>query len=573
MKKLINPENVILIDGSKEQLEKLKDIACQSGELIKLNEEKLPNSFLHRSHVDDVSRVEECTFICTERQEDVGSTNNWMKSDEAYKKLYTIAKDSYNGRDMYVIPFLLGPENSKFSLIGVEITDSIYVVLNMAIMTKVGKIALDQLKDSNDFTRCLHCKCDLDKDNRYICHFPEDNTIISLNSAYGGNALLSKKCMGLRLASNRGKKEGWLAEHMLILEISRPKKENKYILAAFPSACGKTNFSMLIPPEHYLQKGYKISCVGDDIAWIRKDDKGQLWAVNPESGFFGVAPGTNSKTNNNALISTKKDSIFTNVAYNKDDGTVWWEGLTETPPDNLIDWKGEQWINKNDPAAHPNSRFTSPIVNCPCLSDKYFSTNGVKISAIIFGGRRSDTIPLVYEAFDWNHGVFIGSSMSSETTSASNGKTGVIRHDPFAMLPFCGYNICDYFQHWIDFGNDIDKDLKVFNVNWFNKDKDNKYIWPGFSDNMRVLDWIVKRCDNEVDARKSPIGYLPFEEDIDISDLNISDQSIKSIINIDKNLWLSEINNIESFYNGINENLPHILIDILNNIKKQLTDY
>ena len=496
MKALVNPDDVVLIDGSEELNERLREQALASGELVKLNQDKLPGCYLHRTAVNDVARVEDRTFICAKTKEAAGPTNNWMDPKEAYDMLYGIAKGSYAGRTMYVIPYSMGPVGSEFSKIGIELTDSIYVVMNMIIMTRVGKDVLDALGDSEDWIKGLHCKCDIDAEKRYICHFPEDNAIISVNSGYGGNVLLGKKCFALRIASFLGKNEGWMAQHMLILGLENPKGEVKYICAAFPSACGKTNLAMLIPPEKYRKQGYKVWCVGDDISWMRIGEDGRLWAVNPENGFFGVAPGTNAKSNPNALAATMKNTIFTNVAHNLDDNTVWWEGLNDTPPTNALNWRGEKWdYTKYDKAdkvgtsgAHPNSRFTAPAENCPCISDEFNSGKGVPISAIVFGGRRAKAAPLVYQSRDWEHGVFVGSIMASETTAAATGKVGVVRHDPMAMRPFCGYHMGEYFQHWLDMGKKLgDKAPKIFNVNWFRLDDEGNFIWPGFGDNMRVL--------------------------------------------------------------------------------------
>lgn len=574
MKTLLNPKDIVLIDGSAKQIEELKKQALETGELIKLNEDKLPGCYLHRSHKNDVARVESRTLICCKNKEDAGVTNNWMDPKEAYELLYKIAKNSYKGKTMYIIPYSMGEIGSTYSKIGIEITDSIYVVLNMNIMTRVGQRVLDELKDSNDWVRGLHASCNIDEEKRYICHFPEDNTIISVNSAYGGNVLLGKKCFALRIASNLGRKEGWMAEHMLILGIKRPNKETKYVAAAFPSACGKTNLAMLIPPQIYKEKGYEIFCVGDDIAWMHIGEDGRLWAINPENGFFGVAPGTSDKTNPNALKSTQHDTIFTNVALNLSDNTVWWEGLTDNPPENTLDWTGKPW-NKSgsEKAAHPNSRFTSPLTNCPCLSDKYNSKNGVPISAIIFGGRRSDTMPLVYQSESFNNGVFVGSIMSSQTTAASTGKTGVLRRDPMAMLPFCGYNICDYFSHWVDMGKKLgDKAPKIFNVNWFRTDENGNFIWPGFGDNLRVLDWILDRCENKIDADKTLIGYVPYSKDINIKGLNLDENKLNEILKVNKSDWKKEVLSIEDFYKSLGERLPDQLKNELDKLKKRLDD-
>ncbi|MEE1143880.1 MAG: phosphoenolpyruvate carboxykinase (GTP) [Acutalibacteraceae bacterium] len=581
MKALVNPDDVVLIDGSEELNERLREQALASGELVKLNQDKLPGCYLHRTAVNDVARVEDRTFICAKTKEAAGPTNNWMDPKEAYDMLYGIAKGSYAGRTMYVIPYSMGPVGSEFSKIGIELTDSIYVVMNMIIMTRVGKDVLDALGDSEDWIKGLHCKCDIDAEKRYICHFPEDNAIISVNSGYGGNVLLGKKCFALRIASFLGKNEGWMAEHMLILGLENPKGEVKYICAAFPSACGKTNLAMLIPPEKYRKQGYKVWCVGDDISWMRIGEDGRLWAVNPENGFFGVAPGTNAKSNPNALAATMKNTIFTNVAHNLDDNTVWWEGLNDTPPTNALNWRGEKWdYTKYDKAdkvgtsgAHPNSRFTAPAENCPCISDEFNSGKGVPISAIVFGGRRAKAAPLVYQSRDWEHGVFVGSIMASETTAAATGKVGVVRHDPMAMRPFCGYHMGEYFQHWLDMGKKLgDKAPKIFNVNWFRLDDEGNFIWPGFGDNMRVLEWIIDRCEGKVDAKDTAIGYVPNVEDIDIEGLNdVTTDTIAELLNVDKDVWTAEAADIEDFYNTtFGDKLPTELRDCLDTLKAKL---
>lgn len=573
---LVSPDKVMWIDGSEEQLDALRAEACKTGEMIKLNEDLLPGCLLHRTKPNDVARVENRTFICAESADQAGPTNNWMDPAEAYKMLYDIAKDSYKGRTMYVIPYSMGPVGSPFSKIGIELTDSIYVVLNMAIMTRIGKKVIDILGDSNDWVRGLHCSCDIDPEKRYICQFPQDNTIISVNSAYGGNVLLGKKCFALRIASYQGWKEGWQAEHMLILGLENPKGEVKYICAAFPSACGKTNLAMLIPPEGYRNKGYKIWCVGDDISWIRKGSDGRLYAINPENGFFGVAPGTNEKSNPNALAATRKNTIFTNVAHNLDNNTVWWEGLDKNPPENAVDWQGRPWNGKTseEKGAHPNSRFTAPAVNCPCISSEFENPAGVPISAIVFGGRRAKLAPLVYQSRSWNHGVFVGSIMASETTAAAAGAVGVVRRDPMAMLPFCGYNMADYWQHWIDIGAGLDEDKapKIFNVNWFRKDDDGNFLWPGFGDNMRVLEWIIKRCEGMVDADETAIGFVPKAEDINLAGIEdeVSEAQLKEILSVDNSLWDDEAKGIEEFYSKFGDRLPKALSDELNTLKANL---
>ena len=576
MKALVNPDQVVWIDGSEEQLEELRKEAVESGEMIKLNQEKLPGCYYHRTAPNDVARVEDRTLICSRKEEDAGPTNHWKEPQEAYKMLYDIARGSYKGRTMYVIPYSMGPVGSPLAKIGVELTDSIYVVLNMSIMTRVGQKVMDVLGDSNDWVRGLHCKCDVDPEKRWICQFPEDNTIISVNSAYGGNVLLGKKCFALRIASYQAKNEGWMAEHMLILGVENPKGEVKYVCAAFPSACGKTNLAMMIPPEGYRAKGYKVWTVGDDIAWMRKGPDGRLYAINPENGFFGVAPGTNMKSNPNALISTQKGAIFTNVARNLDDNTVWWESLYKNPPVNAEEWKGAkvngpEYIAAGNKLAHPNSRFTAPTANCPCLSSEFENPQGVPVSAIVFGGRRPDTVPLVYQSRSWNNGVFIGSITGSETTAAAAGAVGVVRRDPMAMLPFCGYNMGDYFKHWIEMGEMLgDKAPKIFNVNWFRVDEDGHFIWPGFGDNLRVLEWILKRCDNEVDAVETAIGYVPKPEDINLEGLkDFDEEKLASILKVDNAKWAKEAAGVEEFYKKFGDKLPQELRDELNGLKER----
>ena len=573
MKELLTPDKIVWIDGSEEQLGTLRAQACSTGELIKLNEEKLPGCYLHRTAVNDVARVEDRTFICSRKEEDAGPTNNWKEPQEAYKMLLDIASGSYKGRTMYIIPYSMGPIGSPLAQIGIEVTDSIYVVLNMAIMTRVGSAVLAQLGDSEDWVKGLHSRCDIDAEKRYICHFPEDNYIISVNSGYGGNVLLGKKCFALRIASYLGKNHEWMAEHMLILGIENPQGEVKYISAAFPSACGKTNLAMLIPPEGYTSRGYKVWCVGDDIAWMRKGPDGRLWAINPENGFFGVAPGTNAKSNPNALASTRKGTIFTNVVHNLDDNTVWWEGLDKNPPTNAVDWKGNPWNGKTstEKGAHPNSRFTAPAKNCPCISDKFDDVQGVPISAIIFGGRRAQTTPLVYQSRDWDNGVFVGSIMASETTAAATGAVGVVRRDPMAMLPFCGYHMGDYFKHWFEMGRLLgDKAPKIFNVNWFRLDDEGNFLWPGFGDNFRVLEWIIDRCEGKKDAVETAIGYVPKPEDINIEGLDIDRKTLGEILSVDNAKWMKEAQGIEEFYKKFGSKLPQELADQLQALKQRL---
>ena len=573
MKALVKPDKVVWVTEGEEQIKALKAEAVATGLMEELNPEKLPGCLLHRTKQNDVARVEARTFICTTKKEMAGPTNNWVEKDEMYARLRPLADGAMKGRTMYVVPYSMGQLGSPFAKIGIELTDSIYVVLNMEIMTRMGKAALDQLGDSSDFVKGLHCSLDVDEEQRYIVQFPEDNTIWSLNSNYGGNVLQGKKCFALRIASWQGWKEGWMAEHMLILGIENPKGEIKYVTAAFPSACGKTNLAMLIPPELYKEKGYKVWCVGDDIAWLRIGKDGRLWAVNPENGFFGVAPGTNAKSNPNALAATMKNTIFTNVAHNLDDNTVWWEGLDKNPPENAIDWKGNPWSGSTatEKAAHPNSRFTAPAKNCPCVSPKFDDPEGVPISAMIFGGRRAKTAPLVYQSRDWKHGVFVGSTMASETTAAAAGAVGVVRRDPMAMLPFCGYHMADYFQHWLDMGEKLgDKAPKIFNVNWFRTDDEGKFIWPGFGDNMRVLMWILGRCDGTAEAEETAIGFEPRPEDIDLEGLDIDRETLAGLLSVDKDLWKTEAEGIREFYKKFEDKLPKELMAELEKLEKNL---
>ena len=573
------PDKIVWIDGSEAQRDALRAEAVASGEILKPNEELLPDCYLHRTAENDVARVEDRTFICSRKEEDAmpHSIVKWMAPDKAYKMVEEIARGKMKGRTMYVIPYSMGVIGSPFSKIGIEVTDSIYVVLNMEIMTRVGTACLEQLGENGDFVKGFHCKCDVDPEKRYIMHFPEDNTIVSVNSAYGGNVLLGKKCFALRIATHLGKEEGWMAEHMLILGCKRPQdKEIKYIAAAFPSACGKTNLAMLIPPQEYLDAGYEIQTVGDDIAWIRVGEDGRLWAANPENGFFGVAPGTNEHSNPNALAATKKGTIFTNVAYDPENNTVWWEKLTKEAPKHLIDWKGNEWTPETNadgkhPAAHPNSRFTAPAINCPCISPEFDSKKGVPLSAIIFGGRRATTTPLVYQSRDWNHGTFVGTIMSSETTAAATGAVGVLRHDPMAMKPFMGYSVDQYFQHWIDMGAKVpaEKQPKIFNVNWFRQDENGDFMWPGFGDNMRVLDWILDRCEGKVDAQETAIGYVPYAKDINIKGAGVTPETLDKLLYVDKARWSAEAEEIEKYYDdNFGDKLPKEIRENLEVLKE-----
>lgn len=577
MAAMCQPDNIVWIDGSEEQLEALRAEAVSTGELIKLNEEKLPGCYYHRTAENDVARVEDRTFICTPTEAEAGPINNWMAPDEMYAKMKALYTGAMKGRTMYVIPYSMGPVGSPFSKIGIELTDSIYVVLNMNIMTRIGKAVIDELGNSDDFVKCLHAKKDVNPEDRYIVHFPQDSTIWSINSAYGGNVLLGKKCFALRIASYLGKNEGWMAEHMLILGLENPQGEVKYICAAFPSACGKTNLAMLIPPEYLQEKGYKVWTVGDDIAWLKIGPDGRLYAINPEAGFFGVAPGTSVKTNFNALESTKKNTIFTNVALNNDDMTVWWEGLDKNSPVNATEWTGKkvngpEYSAEGKKLAHPNSRFTAPAVNCPCISKEFENPAGVPVEAIVFGGRRAKCAPLVYQSRDWQHGVFVGATMASETTAAAAGAVGVVRRDPMAMKPFVGYNMADYFGHWLDMGKKLgDKAPKIFHVNWFRLDDEGNFMWPGFGDNMRVLLWILDRCAGKADAVESPIGYLPKAEDIDTKGLDMDPAVLDALLTVDKNVWLEDVADQEKYFAQFGDRLPKAIAEELEKLKANLS--
>jgi len=562
MATLCQPDTIYWCDGSDEERQRLTEEAMRTGEVMEIDQEKYPGCVLHRTHPNDVARTEGLTYICTSFQGDAGPTNNWMSPREGYRKASAIFEGSMRGRTMYVVPFSMGPIGSPFSKIGIELTDSIYVVLNMRIMTRMGEEALDALGPQGEFTRCLHCRADLDPERRLILHFPEDNTIWSVGSGYGGNVLLGKKCLSLRIASVLAQREEWLAEHMLILGVEEPNGRIQYVAAAFPSACGKTNLAMLIPPQGLESKGYRVWTVGDDIAWMRVDTDGQLWAINPEMGFFGVLPETNSITNLNAMRTIQRDTIFTNVAL-LPNGSIWWEGHDDPVPGEAIDWKGDSWKpdmvdsdGKAVPAAHPNSRFTAPFINCPCHSFRYDQHHGVPISAIIFGGRRAKLAPLVYEALDWNHGVFVGASMASERTAAQYGKLGEVRRDPMAMLPFCGYNMADYFGHWLHMGTILKHQPRIFHVNWFRTDSEGNFLWPGYGENSRILEWVLARCRDEVDAQETPIGYIPYPKDIDMAGLEIPASSMDQLLAIHKEEWLEEMDAIAEFMEQFGTRLP-----------------
>ena len=557
MAALLTPDNIVWCDGSEEEKEALTKVAVDSGILTPLNQDKLPGCYYSRSNPNDVARVEQLTFICTPTKDEAGPTNNWMSPEEGYAKLKPMFAGSMKGRTMYVVPYVMGPIGSPMSKVGVEITDSVYVALNMRIMTRMGRQALDMLGQSNDFNRGLHCTLDLNPERRFIMHFPQDNTIWSVGSGYGGNVLLGKKCLALRIGSYLGKTEGWLAEHMLILGVESPEGEMTYVAAAFPSACGKTNFAMMIPPKRF--KGWKIWTVGDDIAWMRVGEDGRLWAVNPEAGYFGVAPGTSMESNPNAMISVQKDTLFTNVAMTKD-GDVWWEGKDGPIPEELTDWLGKAWKKgSTEKAAHPNSRFTAPATNNPALSKYWDDPKGVPISAIIFGGRRATTIPLVMQAFNWTNGVFFGATMGSETTAAATGQVGVVRRDPFAMLPFCGYNMGDYFTHWLKMQSKLVNPPKIFMVNWFRKDKAGKFLWPGFGENMRVLKWIVDRARLRVGGSETPFGWVPKAGDLDLSELNISPEQVDEATSVDIGEWKAELESMDEFFDKLGPSFPRVL--------------
>ena len=554
--KLTNPAAVHWCDGSNQEYQNFIAQMLESGDLLKLNAETFPNCYLHRSDQTDVARVEHLTFICTSKQEDAGPNNNWMDPDKAHGKLDELFKDCMSGRTMYIIPYCMGPIDSVYSRCGVEITDSPYVVANMFLMTRMGTKALQRIETENKFVKGMHSIGDLNPEKRFIMHFPEELTIRSIGSGYGGNALLGKKCHALRIASWQALKEKWLAEHMLIVEIENPEGDKFYIAAAFPSACGKTNLAMLVPPDTY--PGWKVRTIGDDIAWLHMDNTGRFWAINPEAGYFGVVPGTNQDTNQNAYETLKRDAIYTNVGIT-DNNEPWWEGKLEGNP--IKDWKGDDYSSdSNQDCAHPNSRFTVSAKNNPGYSELADSPSGVPICAIIFGGRRSELAPLVYEAKDWNHGVLVGASVGSETTAAAAGDVGIVRRDPMAMKPFCGYNFADYWRHWLSFSEQSQNLPKIFHVNWFRKN-DQGFLWPGFGENLRVLDWIIQRCQNKIDAKETPIGYVPFKEDIDTSGLDIADENLNALFAIDPDQWLAEMNEIKEYFNEFGERLPKQLLN------------
>ncbi len=551
---LCQPAAVEWCDGSEEERERLTRLAVEQGVLIPLNQEKLPGCYLHRSAPNDVARTEHLTFICHKNKEDTGPTNNWMSPEDARAKVRPLYQGAMKGRTMYVVPFVMGPVGSRFSHVGVQITDSVYVALNMRIMTRMGKVAWEHLGGSDDFTKCLHSLGDLSPDRRYICHFPDENEVWSVGSGYGGNALLGKKCLALRIASWLGKRQGWLAEHMLILGLQTPEGETHYITGAFPSACGKTNLAMLVPPPS--AKGWKVWTVGDDIAWLRPGADGRLWAVNPEAGFFGVVPGTSSKTNPNAMATIGRNTIYTNVAL-RPDGTVWWEGHDEPPGPGVLDWQGRPWDPASgEKAAHPNSRFTAPAAQCPSIAPNWDDPNGVPISAMLFGARRQRVVPLVYQSFNWEHGTFLGATLSSETTAAATGKVGVLRRDSMAMQPFCGYNMADYWGHWLDVGHKLTDPPKVFRVNWFRTGDNGRFLWPGFGDNLRVLRWVLDRCSGRGEAVETAIGWVPKKGAIETAGLDVTDAAMDQLLRVDPAEWVEAVQGQHDYFDKFGDRLP-----------------
>ncbi len=567
--RLAGPDRVVWLDGSREEHERLMAQAVEEKVFHPMNPKTFPNCFLHRSDPTDVARTESLTFICSRKKEDAGPTNNWMSPAEAKDKARPLYQGCMKGRTMYVIPYVMGPLGSPISKVGIELTDSLYVVESMRIMTRMGKAALEQLGDSTDYCKGFHSMGDLSPEHRLILHFPEERLIWSIGSGYGGNALLGKKCYALRIASVMARDQGWFAEHMLISGVQSPDGEIKYVAAAFPSACGKTNLAMLVPPES--MPGWKIWTVGDDIAWMKFGPDGRLWAINPENGFFGVAPGTSMKTNPNAMKTMQRNSFFTNVGLTAD-GEPWWEGIGyPAPEEGLIDWLGRPWKpGSPDKAAHPNSRFTAPAGQCPSISDRWEAPEGVPISAIIFGGRRARVAPLVYQSFDWDHGVFVGASAASETTAAATGKVGVVRRDPMAMLPFCGYNMADYWGHWFEMGTKSGKMPKIFHVNWFRTGENGEFLWPGFGENVRVLKWILERTAGKGGAVETPIGHVPTPGSLDMQGLNVPAATMESLLSVDRAEWKEELTGMREFFARFGDALPARMSKQVDELEKRL---
>lgn len=551
--RLTKPERIVFCDGSDAENERILEEMLRSGDSQRLNEKTYPNCYLHRSSVNDVARTEHLTFICSPEREDAGPTNNWMDPGAAKYKVGALLNGAMRGRTMYVVPYIMGPADSPFSKVGVEATDSPYVVASMRIMSRIGKVATERLGSSEDFVPGLHSLGDLDPMRRYIVHFPEEPLIWSVGSGYGGNALLGKKCFALRIASVMARKQGWMAEHMLILGLESPGGKVTYMGAAFPSACGKTNLAMMVSALE--AQGYRVWTVGDDIAWMHIGADGYLHAINPEAGFFGVAPGTGITTNPNVMGALHKNALFTNTAVTPD-GEPWWEGIGTPPPAGLINWKGERWDTSKGAAAHPNARYTVPAQQSPSISPKWQAPEGVPISAFIFGGRRARISPLVYESFDWQHGVFVGATLASETTAAATGDVGITRRDPMAMLPFCGYNMADYFEHWLEMGAKIPKPPKIFHVNWFRKGADGKFLWPGFGDNVRVLKWILERVEGRGGAEETPIGYVPARGALTLDGMNISQQAMDELLRVNPENWDQEMDDIAQFFTKFGDRLP-----------------
>ena len=560
------PDRVVWCDGSDAESARLMEGMLADGTLIALNPERAPGCTLHRSHPSDVARTEHLTFIASRRQEDAGPTNNWMSPDQARARVGPLFEGVMKGRTMYVVPYVMGPLGSPFSKVGIEVTDSPYVVANMRIMTRMGRPALDQLGHGAEFVPGLHSTGDLSPDRRFIVHYPEERLIWSVGSGYGGNALLGKKCFALRIASTMARDQGWMAEHMLILELEVPGGQTHYVAAAFPSACGKTNLAMLVSP--FEDQGYKVRTIGDDIAWLRPGEDGRLWAVNPEAGFFGVVPGTGPDTNPNAMAMISHDTIFTNVAVSPD-GVPWWEGKDKSPPPGLIDWQGKPW-DRTGKAAHPNSRFTTPVRQAPSLSSRWEDPQGVPLSAIIFGGRRARVAPLVFQSRDWAHGVFVGATMGSETTAAATGQVGIVRRDPMAMLPFCGYNMGDYFGHWLRMGRSLSRPPVIFHVNWFRTGADGRFVWPGFGQNLRVLMWMIDRVEGKGGAAETPAGMVPTPEALNLDGLPLSRADVESLLRVERDEWAAEVPEIRAFFDRFGDRLPVELSRSLDSLSREL---